>query len=319
MTEVIQNSKFKISNLAPIVLFVYNRPWHTQQTIEALKKNELADKSDLIIYSDAPKKENAWPKVQELRDYLKSITGFKSLKIIERKENWGLAKSIISGVTEVVNKYGRIIVLEDDILTSQEFLKYMNHSLEAYQNKQKIWHINSWNYNINNEEDNEVFLCRLMHCWGWATWHNRWEKFEKNVDDIIGQYTREKISHFNLDDTVPYWSQIELNKNRTIDTWAVFWYATIHKNNGLCITPVNRYSNNIGTDGTGVHCGNEKYEDIKLATKINLNIVNEVKENVRWVKEIKTFLKNREPGLITKIWLKLKIESIRMALRWKKI
>ena len=104
-----------INTLAPIILFVYNRPWHTQQTIDALKKNELADQSDLIIYSDAPKNDQAWSSVQEVRDYIKTVDGFKSVKIIERDKNWGLAANIIDGVTEVVNQYGNIIVMEDDI------------------------------------------------------------------------------------------------------------------------------------------------------------------------------------------------------------
>src|SRR5690242_16651421 len=103
-----------MKNLAPIVLIVYHRLWHTKKTIDALLKNKLAEKSDLIIFSDAPKNSNALKQVQEVRDYIKNVTGFKSIRIVKRDENWGLAKPIISGVSEVVNQYGKVIVLEDD-------------------------------------------------------------------------------------------------------------------------------------------------------------------------------------------------------------
>ena len=110
--------------LAPIVIFTYNRPWHTQQTVEALLKNEIhASESDLIIFSDAPKNEAAKKGVEETRSYIRNITGFKSLRIIERDRNFGLANNIIDGVTSIVNEFGRIIVLEDDLLTSPLFFE----------------------------------------------------------------------------------------------------------------------------------------------------------------------------------------------------
>ena len=112
----------------PIVLFVYNRPWHTQQTIEALQKNDLASESELFIYSDAAKTEQDSLKVNEVRNYVHAIGGFKKITIIEREENWGLADSIIDGVTSIVNQYGKIIVLEDDLETSPFFLRFMNES-----------------------------------------------------------------------------------------------------------------------------------------------------------------------------------------------
>ena len=144
----VENLKHEI--LAPIVLFVYNRPWHTQQTVEALQKNVYAAESELIIYADAAKNDHAEEKVQEVRKYIKSITGFKSVEIIEQKTNQGLANSIINGVTEVVNKYGRIIVLEDDIVTSKWFLKYMNDALEVYKDEEKVMEISGHLYNLDN-------------------------------------------------------------------------------------------------------------------------------------------------------------------------
>ena len=133
---------------SPIILFVYNRPWHTRKTIEALQKNLLADQSDLVIYSDAPKRNSDEQKVTEVRNLIKTVKGFKNLIINERKENYGLARSIITGVTETIDKYGRVIVLEDDIITSKYFLKYMNEALEIHKSEDRVMHISGYMYPI---------------------------------------------------------------------------------------------------------------------------------------------------------------------------
>lgn len=190
-----------MNDFSPVCIFVYNRPWHTKQTIEALKRNVLADQSDLIIYSDAPKNPAAFEKVKEVRDYIKTITGFKTVSIIERNENLGLARSIINGVTEVINKYGRVIVLEDDLVTSPYFLSFMNNALEIYKNNQKVWHITGWNYSIDSVGLDEVFFWKVMNCSGWGTWSDRWRYFEKNPQKLIKSFTREKIRQFDLEDS----------------------------------------------------------------------------------------------------------------------
>ncbi len=128
-------------SLSPIVLFVYNRPWHTQKTIEALQKNELASESELFIYSDAAKNETAIHAVEKVRNYIKKTTGFKKITIIERDKNWGLANSIIDGVTTIVNQYEKIIVLEDDLLTSPYFLRFMNEALTFFKENSKLKNI----------------------------------------------------------------------------------------------------------------------------------------------------------------------------------
>lgn len=242
-------------NLSPIILFVYNRQWHTQQTIEALQQNELADESDLIIYSDAPKNGRACSKVQEVRDYIKSVDGFKSVKIIEREKNWGLAANIIDGVTEVVNQYGKIIVMEDDIITSPAYLSFMNQALDVYQNENKVWHISGWNYPIERHGLDDAFLWRVMNCWGWATWADRWVEFEKNPKRLIDTWTKQQKHHFDLDGSGIFWPQITANAEGKINTWAIFWYATLYEKCGLCLNPATSYVENIGHDGSGVHCG----------------------------------------------------------------
>ena len=288
--------------LAPIALFVYNRPAHTRQTVEALLKNVFAGESDLIIFSDAPKKPEAALAVLEVREYIKTISGFKSVTIIERDENLGLAKSIISGVTEVVNVYGKIIVLEDDIVTSPAFLTFMNKALDYYQNQEKVWHISGWNYPINSEGLGDVFFWRAMNCWGWATWADRWANFEKNSHRLIEQWTDEKKYHFDLDGSGVFWPQVTSNAEEKINTWAIFWYATIYQKNGLCLNPSLTFVDNIGHDGSGVHCGNAgERVPITVNPTAQINFPNDICESNPAVTRIQDYFRTLKRSFIVRV------------------
>jgi len=244
--------------LAPIVLFVYNRLTHTKQTIDALQKNALSSESELFIYSDAAKDDSAEQSVKEIREYIQTVDGFKKITIIEREKNWGLANSIIDGVTRIVNEYGKVIVLEDDLVTSPYFLKFMNEALDFYAQEKRVWHISGWNYPVKKEGEADVFLWRVMNCWGWATWADRWQYYEKDIEKTVGTFNRREIRAFNLDGVEDFWSQVLANQKGKIDTWAIFWYATIFKHGGLCVNPVHTLVDNIGFDGSGEHCGKKK-------------------------------------------------------------
>lgn len=252
---------------APIALFVYNRPAHTRQTVEALLKNGLAGESDLIIYSDAPKKLEAAEAVREVREYIRTITGFRSVSIVERDKNWGLANSIIDGVTTVVNKYGRIIVLEDDLVTSPYFLNFMNTALETYQDDEKVMHISGYMFPIDNANMPETFFLRTASCWGWGTWSRAWRHFEKNPKKLLSEYTKQTITRFNMDGAYDFWSQVEQNARGEIDTWAIFWYASVFQKGGLCLHPNISMVSNIGHDDTGLHCGKSDRFAVQLASK----------------------------------------------------
>ncbi len=296
-----QENNLKLDNLAPIVLFVYNRPDHTKQTVEALQKNELAIGSELFIYSDAAKNENAEQKVNEVREYIKSIDGFKKITIIEREKNWGLANSIIDGVTKIVNEYGKIIVLEDDLVTSPYFLKFMNEALEIYKDEEKVWHISGWNYPIDTDKLDNIFLWRLMNCWGWATWADKWKYYEKDVNKVINKFDKNDIKRFNIDGTENFWQQILLNKENKINTWAIFWYATIFKQNGLCINPSETFIENIGHDGSGIHCGESASFSSKLSKNDNINFNVNLEENLIALKRIQKFYKSQKKHFLLRL------------------
>jgi len=278
-------------SLAPIVLFVYNRPRHTQQTIEALQKNELAQQSELFIYSDGAKNCSAQQAVDEVRVCIKSIDGFKKIIIIEREGNWGLADSIIDGVTTIVNQYGKVIVLEDDLVTSPYFLTFMNDALNFYQEEEKVWHVSGWNYPINSDGLDDAFLWRVMNCWGWGTWSDRWQHYERDVNSDMSAFSNSEIKKFNLDGVENFFAQMEANKQKKIKTWAVFWYACIFKNKGLCLNPVQTFVDNIGHDGSGVNCGEVKEYTDSLNMKENFLFINEMNEDVNCLVKVKGLLK----------------------------
>ncbi|WP_010179991.1 glycosyltransferase [Glaciecola sp. HTCC2999] len=280
-----------MKDLAPIVLFVYNRPEHTLKTIQALQKNILALESELFIYADEAKDSSKRESVDEVRKLICNITGFKKVKVVKQIRNVGLANSIISGVSEIVGIYGRVIVLEDDLVTSPYFLTYMNSALEFYSDKKDVWHISGWNYPIEVSGLPDTFLWRTMNCWGWSTWSDRWEHFEKNTDKLIESFSNDEIIEFNLNGYENFWSQILANKENKINTWAIYWYACIFKNRGLCLNPTTTYVNNIGLDGSGIHCGVSESYTNKLNSNLNVNFENSMIENVVALERIKSFYK----------------------------
>lgn len=247
---------------APIALFVYNRPAHTRRTVEALLKNPLVADSDLFIYSDAPKSREAGNSVREVRDYIKTITGFRSINIVERDRNWGLANSIIDGVTLVVNKHGHIIVLEDDLVVSQHFLEYMNTALSRYENEQSVMQVSGYMFPIRAEiRDDAVFL-PFITSWGWATWARAWKYFDPDSRGAEQLRTDPRLRRrFNLGGSYDYFAMLESQLAGRIDSWAVRWYLSVFMRDGIALFPMKSLVANLGFDGSGVHCGTEQTID----------------------------------------------------------
>lgn len=246
----------KTSCLAPIVLFVYNRPWHTRQTIKALQKNELANESDLFIYSDGPQKGQDYSDtVRELRDFISTVDGFRSVTIIERAENYGLANSIITGVTELVNRSGRIIVLEDDMVTSPYFLRFMNEALELYTNEEKVICIHGYVYPVKARLP-ETFFLKGADCWGWGTWKRGWDLFESDGAKLFKELRSRKLKQrFDFNGTYDYTRMLKEQIAGKNDSWAIRWYASALLNDRLTLYPGQSLVQNIGHDNSGVHCG----------------------------------------------------------------
>jgi GT2 family glycosyltransferase len=246
-------------SLAPIVLFVYNRPEHTLKTLEALAQNDLASQSELFVYCDGPKTDATkqdQDSIYSVREILKKKQWCKTVTIKESHLNKGLADSIVEGVTEIVNRYGKIIVLEDDIVTSKGFLTYMNDALDIYQSHKKVMHIGSYiPYTNFYKKLPETFFSRFMSCWGWATWKTSWDMANWNECELYDQIKDPNARYeFNLEGVLNFHEQLERNISGAIKTWAIKWFASIFRCNGLCLYPSHSLTKNIGFDGTGENC-----------------------------------------------------------------
>ncbi|MGD1842034.1 MAG: hypothetical protein ACFB0B_14235 [Thermonemataceae bacterium] len=244
-----------MASFAPVVLFVYNRPQHTQQTLEALAQNTLFKDTILYVYADGAK-ENATDdeqhKIAAVRSIIHSIKGCKAVHTILREKNYGLAANVIDGVTNIVNQHGSVIVLEDDLLTSPYFLQYCNDGLNTYREVANVYAINAYQFPLGIEEV-DTFLCPLgTSSWGWATWANKWQAFEENPSHkMVIQNSTHLSRRFNLAD-FDYSTMLDNPKS-----WAIRWYYSVFVRGGLGLFPTQSLVKNIGLDGSGENCGND--------------------------------------------------------------
>jgi hypothetical protein len=246
-----------MQQLAPIVLFVFDRPQHTRRVLEALAGNELAQDSKLFIYADGPKQaesEREKYNIKTTRQIIRERQWCSEVVIREEPVNRGLANSIVSGVTEVVNQFGKVIVLEDDLLPSHGFLKYMNEALNVYEGNEKVMHISAYMYPIAKRLDDGTVFLRVLSCWGWATWARAWRHLSLDVNKHIQDLeSSSQIKRFNVLGHAPFYGQLIHNQQGRINSWAVKWYASWFLRGGYALFPKTTLITNIGHDGTGVH------------------------------------------------------------------
>jgi hypothetical protein len=289
--------------LSPIVFFVYNRPRHTILTLEKLLENNLAKYSDLIIFSDAAKNRSEKDKVILVRKIIHNISGFRSKKIFYRKQNFGLAKNFINGISLVCKKYQKVIVLEDDNVTSPYFLQYMNDALNIYKKDNRVASISGYSYPIINKSKKYYFL-RLADSWGWATWKRSWNLYEKSGYKILKNLKKNNlVSEFNFENTFNFFKMLEnfcLKKN---NSWSIRWYGSMFLKKKLTLFPPESYVDNIGMDRSGIHSiktNDYKSKIIKKYIKIKKIPVEESKYHFNQMKIF--FMKiNQKNNFINKI------------------
>lgn len=243
-------------SLSPILLFTYNRPEHTRLTLEALKKNHLSDRSRLYIFSDGYRDETDREGVMKVRELIRSVEGFASIHIEERTENVGLSRNIIEGVTGVVNEHGKVIVLEDDLITSPYFLTFMNDVLERYEQEEKIAHVQGFCFPLLDLPD--AFLIKWTGSWGWATWKRAWDLFNPDGEALLSEIMKKKLNReFDFNDNYPFTRMLRRQVNGENDSWAIRWNASLFLNNKLSVNAGKSLVQNIGFDGSGRHSGRD--------------------------------------------------------------
>lgn len=260
---------------APVVLFVYNRADHLKKTYEALSRCDLAKETDLYIFSDGPKNEQAKVQVEEVRVALKQIAtsgDFQSVTLRESVENRGLAASIIAGVTEVISQYGKAIVLEDDCVASPYLLSFMNNSLNFYEEEKTIGSVAGFTPQLDYPESfrDDVFFAYRSCSWGWATWADRWSGVDWELNQMQDFYRKpELVKRLNAngaDRFIRLYRQTKGNGS----SWSVRFGAHLARNNQFTVYPRYSYIENVGCDETGVHSTRDDAE--KMAVDISKSI-----------------------------------------------
>jgi hypothetical protein len=253
-------------DLAPIVLFVYNRPEHTRRTLASLAANPLASESDLIIYADGPKKPEHAGSVEAARAVALDARGFKSVRVTKREGNLGLANSIITGVTEICEARGWAIVVEDDLLLSPAFLTFMNAGLDRYRHEDRVMQVSGYMFPVAKPDGlPPSFFSRLPTSWGWATWREAWGHFEADSAKLLRLIDARDARAFDLGGAYPYRDMLEQQRRGVLDVWGARWYASMYLREGLCLYPARSLVSNIGMDGSGEHCGPSTVFDVVLS------------------------------------------------------
>lgn len=246
-------------HLAPIILFVYNRLNHTKRLVESLKQNIGYEQYDFYIYSDGPKEglsaNDDVNLVDEVRAYIRSINGFASVHILEREKNIGLAANVIDGVTTLVNQYGTIIVLEDDLVLSPYFLQFMQDALDMYKDNALVGHIQACDF-TGNPNLPDTFFINWTGSWGWATWARAWKQYQIDGESLLKELLRRKLTtSFDFDGHYSYTKMLRKQIQRKNDSWAIRWYASLFLSDMLALNVGHSLVQNRGFDGTGTHSG----------------------------------------------------------------
>tara|TARA_A100001015_G_C15008858_1_gene722047 strand:+ start:1373 stop:2269 length:897 start_codon:yes stop_codon:yes gene_type:complete len=266
---------------APIVLFVYRRLGHLKLTINSLKKNKESKKSNLIIFSDGSKNKYDYNSVIKVRKYINNINGFKNLKIIFRKKNFGLANNLFKGINQVFKRNDKAIVLEDDIMVSPTFLKYMNLNLKKYEKNLNVASIHGYCYPVKfkNGPENFFFL-KGADCWGWATWRRAWKKYDNNANNLIKIINNKKNQRdFDFNFSYPYFDMLKLTSKKN-HSWAIKWYASAFVNDMFTLYPKKSFVTNTGNDGSGTNSLFQKMYNTKNLNKTTKFDKIKVEDNV---------------------------------------
>lgn len=283
-----------VASGAAIALFAYCRVEHTRRTVNALLRNRFASESPLIVFADAARSGRAAVGVARVRSYLDTISGFRSITVHHRPRNYGLARSITEGVSEVLQQHDRVIVLEDDMVTSPHFLTYMNQGLALYADDRRVASIHGYVYPV-KEPLPETFFLLGADCWGWATWRRAWACFNPDGRHLLEELRRRGLlREFDFNGAYPYSRMLEAQVLGANDSWAVRWYASTFLAGKLTLYPGRSLVRNIGNDSTGTHCPESTWFDGRLSeTPVQVGGI-AVEPSHRGRQAIETYFRERQ-------------------------
>ncbi len=282
---------------APIALFAYRRPEHLRRTLEALRRNAEARDTDLHVFCDAAKDEQAAGGVEAVRRILRELEGFKSINVVHRERNFGLARNITTGVSEVLQTSENVIILEDDLVVSPYFLRFMNDALEYYRADTRVGSISGYCYPLDRSVP-ETFFIRGADCWGWATWRDRWRHYEPDGGRLLTSLRERNLSHaFDFEGTMGFTQMLENQIAGKVNSWAIRWHASCFLRDMLILYPGRPLAQNIGQDGSGTHSktGTDVFDVALSPTPVAVGGI-AVEESCAGRAAIRTFFRGNRPA-----------------------
>lgn len=238
---------------APVAVFAFARPDHLRRTIESLRANAEAARTHVTFYCDGSRAETDRPQVEAVRDYIASVAGFASVAVVTQSRNLGLAASIILGVTQMLKQHESVIVVEDDLLLSSHFLRYMNEALAHYRDDDRVASIHGYSFPTRAPLPETYFL-KGADCWGWATWRRAWPGFNPDGRALLAALESRRLTHdFDLDGSYPYTEMLRNQIRGRNSSWAIRWHASCYLADRLTLYPGQSLVENIGNDSSGTH------------------------------------------------------------------
>jgi hypothetical protein len=291
------------SECAPIAMFAYRRPGHLRRAAESLAANHEAGAADLYIFCDGAKASRDAADVSAARAVARAVRGFRSVTVIERDRNLGLAASLIAGVTQVVEAHGRVIVVEDDLVLSPHFLAFTNQALALYADEERVASVHAYIFPVRQALP-ETFFLKGAECWGWGTWRRAWRRFNPDGADLLRQIHERRLEHeFDLDGSYRYTAALESQARGKLDSWAIRWRASCYLADMLTLYPGRSLVRNAGLDGTGVHRDDSGEFEVALAdTPVAVNRIPLEPSAAGRAAYVDFFRRLRRPGLAGRAW-----------------
>lgn len=262
----------------PIAIFAYRRPEHVRRLLESLATNPEFATSPVFIYCDGARAAKDEEAVAATRAMVARHAP-PAAEIITRRENLGLSRSIIDGVTTLCDRYGSVIVLEDDLVVSPFVLAYFRRALEHYADEERVMHVSAYVFPTGRPLP-DAFFYRTTSCWGWATWARAWRHFQANSLWLRREIVRRRLVHrFDVDGAFPYLQMLDDQITGRNDSWAVRWYASVLLREGVCLHPGRSLAMNEGFDSSGEHCGASDVYTTHLADRAPVQFPTRIAED----------------------------------------
>jgi len=294
----------------PLALFAYNRPDHLRQTLEALTRCARLEECDVYIFCDAPKQEEQRPKVEAARRVAREYEKMLCATLVERQTNVGLARSIAGETTNLCERYGRAIIVEDDLIVSPNFVNFMLSALDFYQNAEQVCQISGYRFPMSHQPESDAFFLPLISSWGWATWQRSWKFFEwqpTGMKEVLENNSMR--SKFDLDNSFSFSKMLRARLNEQNDSWAILWWYIVFRKRGLVLYPSRSLVWNAGIDGSGTHpqrnLWQESLEVIMSMPQKQFALPDVPQVDERILADVKRFSRaqrNLERSPLTRLW-----------------